>query len=393
MGGMSPDMTGELGDSPTESNENSLDTESSRRRRDVLKAISMGPVMHFDASVLGISNSVKTVEIPVVKKDDKVLKWKEVPQKWWSHELHAREVVQKAHDYFLDMEGVASVGQGIGTDTIAGRNAFEITIGIDPEQSPPDLPETFEGLSVGTRVADGDLLKCSNLQRFDPAPGGVTLEGQNGPGSAAFKVTSTNGRVGMLTAHHLFSCLGDVTGYSGYQCGTKVGEVGQNDTSADFAIVRGDSPFDSTIREEDGTTWETAGYKTEAAIGDMISSGEHITRTGVAYGTTQGPIREKRISEQYSCSLDFDGHGVRVEADAAEGDSGGPGYNVENILNQGSQAVIVNIANKGHKGRSQYFNCSCSCGGNVCDSDRQEYDEYIGTAFYHLHDNHGITIY
>lgn len=388
-------MTGERSESQTESNENprEAEMEPSRRRRDVLKAISVGPVMHFDSSILGTPNSVKTAEIPVVKKGDKVLKWKEVPQEWWNHELHARKMVQKAHDHFLDIEGVASVGQGVGTETIAGRNAFEITIGVDPEQSPIALPETFEGLPVGTRVSDGDLLNCSNLQRFNPTPGGVTLEGQYGPGSAAFKVTSTNGRVGMLTAHHLFNCLGDVTGYNGYQCGTKVGEVGQNDTSADFAIVRGDSPFDSTIREEDGTTWETAGYKTEAAIADMIGSGEHITRTGVSYGTTQGPIREKRISKQYSCSLTFDGHGVRVEADAAGGDSGGPGYNVESVLNQGSQAVIVNIANKGHKSRNTYFNCSCSCGGNVCDSSREEFDEYIGTAFYHLHDNHGITIY
>lgn len=388
-------MSGEYTDSTTESNENDHETATkTSRRRDVLKAIGVGPIMHFDPSVIGTPDSVKEIKIPVVKKGDEVLKWKKVPQPWWNHELHAREVVEKAHDRFLDMEGVVSVGQGVGKDTIAGRNAFEITVGIDPEQSPPDLPDTFDGMAVRTRVADGDFLKCSNLQRFYQAPGGVTLEGQD-PGSAAFKVTSTNGRVGMLTAHHLFSCLGDVTGYNGYQCGTKVGEVGQNDTSADFAIVRGDSPFDSTIREDDGTTWEIAGYKTESGIADLISSGEPITRTGVSFGTKQGPILEKRIQEQYSCSLDFDGHGVRVDAESAGGDSGGPGYNVENILNQGYQAVIVNIANKGHNSKSQYFNCSCSCGGDVCnsDSDREEYNEYIGTAFYHLHDNHGVNIY
>lgn len=369
-------------------------------RRSLLQVIGSGSVIS-GVSVVGKAAGPNTVKIPTImdKIGENVLKWEEVPKSWWAHVQHVREANRDAQDMLIDRDGVLSVGYGKGDQTIEGKYAFQIHVGVDPNKPRPPIPDEVDGVDVHVREKEVEPLAesdgyCSNLRRFDPAPGGVTIEDEacGWGGSSAFKVVSGNGRAGMLTANHLWYCDTAAKGAAAYQCCDYVGDMGQSDPSADFAVVRGDGPFNDQIREEDGTSWDISGYYGPDGIDNLIADVEVVYRTGIGYGTDDGPVRENGVLGDYNC-FNFDGYGVRTEIDAAEGDSGGPSYNIE-TFNSSQSAVIINHACAGVPTTEW---TKITCGDNDdCDfptRDLRVYYEFEGTAFHYLRDNFGITIY
>lgn len=391
---------------PDDTARHSQERPSATTRRSVLGAVGGGAILP-SANVLGDVDPTRTVRIPKVldRTGENVLEWETVPESWWNHVRRVRDVTERAQERFLDRSGVRSVGYGLGDETVGGKRGFQIVVGLDPEAGRPSLPSTFHDIEVRSRESSPTLLgesdgHCSNLKRFDPAPAGVTLEGDPVDeigGTGAVKVDSDAGRAGMLTAHHLFQCLGNAGGEPAYQCGQKVGEVGQNDTKTDFAVVKGDAPFDDQIKEEDATRWDVSGFYTKSGIDSLISDIEVVYRTGVGYGTDDGPVRENGLKcsettlDSCPCSLTFEGEGVRVEIDSADGDSGGPAYGIETFSGE-KYAVIINHVSAGDEKWDSY-----TCGDNDdCGFESttiNAYAEFFGTAFHYLNSEYNVDIY
>lgn len=379
---------------------------SGTTRRSVLGAVGGGAILP-SANVLGEVDPARTVRIPKVLDEtgEDVRKWETVPESWWNHVRRVRDATERAQRRFLDRGGVRTVGYGLGDETFDGKRGFQVVVGLDPRAPEPSLPDTLGGVGIRTRESDPALLAesdgfCSNMQRFDPAPGGVTLEGDTSGlvgGTSGVKVVSDSGQPGMLTAHHLFQCLGDVTGFDAYQCGQQIGQVGQNDTKTDFAIVEGDAPFDEQIKEEDSTRWDVSGFYTESGIDSLISDIQVVYRTGVGYGTDDGPVRQKSLkcsettADACNCSLTFEGEGVHVEISTAKGDSGGPAYGIESF-NGEQNAVMITHTSLGDGDAGSH-----TCGGSDdCGFDETTLDEFLeffGTAFYYLNSNYDVDIY
>ena len=374
-----------------------------RSRRSILRSIGGGTTIG-GLSVTGKAARPDYIDIPIVmdKSGDEILKTKSVPEPWWSHLKEVREVNRKAQRKYLGKTGVRTVGYGYSHEVIEGKHGFDIVIGLDPNVPSPEIPPEIDGINTRTRKADPQPFThesdgwCSNLARFDPAPGGVTINADNcsslARGSTGFKVQDSDSDPGMLTANHIFACGVEDHAAPAEQCCEFIDYVGQDDKTADFAIVGGDSPWSDQIKEEDSTYWNISGFYTDNGIDDLISDTEVVYRTGVGYGTDDGPVRENNVGlSGINCDITLDDEGVWLEIDAAETDSGGPAYGLE-TFNGKQYAVIINHLSAGDNIYDQL-----TCGSNdSCGYESETFDigsHFYGTAFNHINGHYGVDIY
>jgi len=92
------------------------------------------------------------VEIPKSARGDEIIRYKEVPKKFWKHLLATRRVQQKLIERF---DGAKSVGMGYSDDTIQGRSQRVVTVEFPDEEtrSSIQVPSEVEGIEIETGIA------------------------------------------------------------------------------------------------------------------------------------------------------------------------------------------------------------------------------------------------
>lgn len=329
-----------------------------------------------------------TVQIPVTRNAERVLKWKDVPSSWYDHTQQVREATDELESRYRGVPGVISVGSGRGSELFGGKRGLEANVTVDPSTFSESVPEQYNGVNVS--VSEGEqpvALNCDNLQEFDNVPGGVTLEG-SGKGTSCCRVSDSNDNTRMLTANHLWGTCDNSGGDYAYQNGDYLGYVDSYDTDADYALVdeSSDESLELSIKEEDTYREDISGWKTESGVEDLISNGTEVNSMGVTTGRTTGTVEAKGQYVNGPGCIDLESEGVQLDMDTGQGDSGGPSYNYE-YFNGTKYAVIINLVNLGDNKYGTEYCYDGVADGNARDLFRTQY----GTPFYHLYNAHGIS--
>lgn len=362
-------------------------------RRSILQAAGVASLTGF-----GVGRTFARddrVEIPYVKRGDEVVMTKEVPQEWYEHVQHVRQVADTANEQFSSNPGVLGMGIAKSNRRYGGKNGLLVEAKVHPSQYAGTLPDEVEGIPIETTETEGafNMSDCVHLDDFSEVQGGITVEGEVSDGelqrgTSCLKVYNDNDDPRLLTANHLWGSCSYPIDEDAYQNGTKFGKVDMSDPDADIALIKEQSSEKSLepgINDEN-TNWDVSGYYTEDSIEDMISEEREVRSMGCTTGLTEGPVTGKGLTPPDTC-YDADGEAVEVEAVGGEGDSGGPVYGIEEYFGN-RYAVMLNVIQAGD---DQFDSINCTSG--VADPDNESLvgQKQYGIAFYHLQDEYNLS--
>ena len=324
------------------------------------------------------------VQIPTVKHGDTVVNWKQVPKSWYEHVQHSRKVRKDIKNDFFHKDGVRAVLLARWDKTFDGKNGLLIEVEVDPETYDDSLPHERNGIPVREIDAPDRILKnCCHHEDFDPVPGGVAVQTENGGvGSAGFCVENENGDRRLLTANHIWGTCEDNTDGELNQHTDKFGKVRTIDKDTDYALVEPTSE-EGLVYEVfvNGLRYRVSGWKTQDGVSDMISTEENAYQTGATTCTTEGPIKGQGDVASASC-VDFENHGIKADIGVAEGDSGGPFIDL--VEYNGNQYAAI-ITHQSFGGTSSTITCHWG--------EAENGKPNFGPAFYHLTDSpHNLSL-
>lgn len=381
-------------------NRSSQDTFEDRatNRRKVLRTLGSGAMLTSAIGGRAVAGD-DAVELVVSRSPDGVHQTKAVPESWADHWTHAERVNDAAQSDWMSEPGIKTIGLSRSEQRYGGKPGFRIRVGVTDEFE-GRLPESREGIPVEVvRESPVDYGGCGVTKDTNDIPGGVSMETSDDDGDCdqsfgtlGCKV-SKDGSDYMMTACHIYGggqdpCPSGISGgESAYHMGDYFGEVAEWDEEEDWLLLDTDDyeTFDDQIWDPGaGERVDMVAWFTEAGVADLISTDELVRKIGVTLGREWGYVEQKSISSGWDC-VDWDGEGVEVDIDFAQGDSGGP------------------VWDKGDDGNGIMITHSCQLSGTKidetdchpisgCSSTSKVEDSLRGTAFYHLNDKYGIQV-
>lgn len=368
-------------------------TQPATTRRRILRGLGAGA---FGAASIGLvsgGSSDDTVWIPTVKYGNSIIRRKKVPRAWREQTLHTREALNSFKNKYLDEPGIAGIGARRWEENQFGDyTGLRIGVEVDSDRFSGSLPEKYKNIPVEQRKARTSVPLCSNLCDFDPIPGGVTIEAEEGlpGGTTGYKVENGDGEPRMLTANHIWGPCDSNGSETAFQNSDEIGQVAGTHESMDYATIEPNSgeSFKDTVQQP-STEYKISGYKTESGVEDELccdSCDTTIRKMGVTTDVTYGQVDECHYSDGESC-VDFSGEGVRCTNNVAQGDSGGPLY--EKIRWNGtSYAVII-----GHLSSAESAINSTSCTSCIAEGDTRTIFDFVeAMTFYEIKNNSSITL-
>lgn len=139
--------------------------EGSISRRTVLKGVG-GAIATAGVSQVATANvldDADMVEIPKAAKGDEIIRYKEVPKKFWNHLKTARRQSNKLKE---NIPGAVGVAKRATNDTISGRRRRKLVVQFSNEETraAARVPETVGGLPVETELEpDFQPNSCENI--------------------------------------------------------------------------------------------------------------------------------------------------------------------------------------------------------------------------------------
>jgi hypothetical protein len=311
----------------------------SKTRRGFVSASGAGAVSVFGLGRLG--QVTRTKRVPKYYKDGEVVRWMEVPRKWYRKKERAREVLNRFNRDHLGgvHEGIMTSGLGRSGRTFGGQNGLEIVVTHDRDAPRPNLPNEVSGVPVRMEEEDGNYeLQYCNSGNFDKYRGGlnaIDILTRDMGGTAGFRVTDHDGDEFMISAAHVFGNCTVEDPDSVYQQSEQLGEVFGGDVKADFVAFddsAGNGEIRPSIREPDGTVKNLSAGASKDEIDKRASDlFDSHRKVGVRTGKTTGGIKNSGVTWDKDECITLKGEGIRAGTNGAEGDSGGPYYTVEDI--------------------------------------------------------------
>lgn len=342
-------------------------------RRDLLKAASGAATITGLASVVGASEN--TVEIATVRDGDEILRTAKVPKGWYQRVKHTRNVHNKAVDEHLDKRGVLRIGRTAGDRRVGGKRAPVVKVEYDPDAYKGNVPNEIEGVPVQKEESEPAVDTCLNREDFDPIPGGVHLNYDDGGSFTSFARAEQGGTGYMLTCSHAFdACSTSAQDEPADQYYDQYGEVDGAHESLDVArtaITDITESFTNEIQAE-SKSYAIEGVATENGVDNYMSMGTTIKKVGISSGETTGKIDNMNLTRNHDC-ITWGGEGVNLTNNQANGDSGGPAF--RGYSDGGCTLVNINTQGAGTIGDA--------CGNTL-------YDEAYGTAAYEI-ENQGYS--
>ena len=354
-------------------------------RRKVLRAVTAGSAFGFIALGINPATAVEDkVEIPTHKAGDEVVFSKKVPRGWVEHLDRAitkkRELVEK----FKDKVGVKDFGLRSSEEFghIGGRNKYSVHIGYN-EDIKVELPDEAGNIPVISYEAPETEPPCVNDGDFDPVPGGVQISSGGAATSCCRYYADVDDddadEACMLTCRHLavspdWGCNDTADGATVYQNGDEFGSV--EDESSDLDTILVDSSHTSLsmngeIEEESGSR-DLSGYVTKSGTYDLEeSNSDSVESMGHKTGLETGYVTEAGYYSGGKCP-DFNAEGVKTTCDVADGDSGGPVYDVK----YGDAYMLSHAAM--YPDKTSYYECGV-----------EVEPETWGPAAYEIRNTHG----
>lgn len=282
-----------------------------------------------------------TIRVPKYRKSPaEVVEWMEVPRQWFEQHHRAKTALKQFNEEHFHKQGLHETGLVAVEKQYGGKRGFKIEVFVDPEKFSGKLPEEQNNvrISVEERPEETNYL-CYNIGTYYEVPGGVNFfdKPTNGPLSTTgypLRDSSTNEEF-MLGAAHAFGICSVTDGDDTFTLDKQVGRVSRGSVSLDFVLSDfsgADSDPDvvraeNKIYGESGESWPIFAYADEQEIADRVSSWfDGYSSMGCTTGRTTGGLGKKNITTD-TCH-DFNGEGVRGSANAAEGDSGGPCFDI-----------------------------------------------------------------
>lgn len=364
-------------------------------RRKVMKSLGAGGITMVPGATASVAGNVgRQVRIVTARggPKDEPIETRKVPVKWVQHNKSLRSLNKAVAEQFGHLDHVQSVYLGGSSQSTDGLVFQEQVIEATPdatqeevESLPGTLSEagvkvpsdvTIENIRVEQAGSVPTLTGCEDAGTLtkDPYPGGLYIKPVNndGRGTAGFRVYHDDGTEYVLTSNHVVAQTGDgscdvssdsVKAYEHQD--DLIGPVTDGHALHDWALVDAanytniDDSHDVTdisneIWHNGGDTVTIGGYWTMSGLGTIMDVNGAAKKQGVSTGYTEGTLRGKNVwnADQNGCyRSDF--NGVKVEAEAVEGDSGGPLWSESN-----AEAKIIGFTVL--KGGSTLYTESCS---------------------------------
>lgn len=326
-------------------------------RRPVLKTIGAGVLFTGSGVVSGGEN---TVEIPIEKRGDDVIRWKSVPEAWWHFEKRVQNVRERISSRESNNPLVTGVGIGTEETRIAGRKVSNVIVYADKQDlDKVDLPDKVNDVKIKTEGTP-HIINYSNVHRddvlnsitgvtslddhwgechddcYNEIAGGALLE--NG-GYERFTATTRvrhNGDDRLLTCGHPFwspdNCNPETFGQTVYHCRDHVeaGDVAKLNRGLDYSLIKPTSGMDiNGYREHvhwtDVSTRQVSGHATKEALHEFKSQDETVWKYGATTCNRDGLIKGYTEDVPWDDCVE-DGVFVRTTNLAENGDSGAPIY-------------------------------------------------------------------
>lgn len=274
-----------------------------------------------------------------------------VPKKWIAHERAIETAQKRFARGLLSNEFVESSSLVSSEKTIGGLRLSQIKVDISadaPASVEDSIPDSLETAGVPTESAiressivtdrtdaNLELGSCKATQHPRPFHGGLgtKVDGKESGtvqfGSAGFRIYHKNdGEHYMMTANHVVA--------KGYNCsGGKdievrdwnndtIGYGDENNVEHDWIIVsENDNYSDKIVTNGTGHKQTVDGYMTDNGLKTAQQDSMPIESFGNTTGNTQGFVKERGKYTNQGCVF-FNFSGVKISADFANGDSGGP---------------------------------------------------------------------
>lgn len=352
-------------------------------RRGVLKKVGAGAFLPLGNLA---RKQEETVKLPELRDHKGVVKWMEVPKVWDVQRRRAERVSSNLKQRFANDAGVVEVGLIAAPEQFGGKRGLQVEIGVNRDKLTSEIPDHVDDVPVQTVEKEEPPVPLCMNDNYSGLPGGVKIFDDNDSsysvGSTGWKV-KVNGVECMMTAAHVVSGTTNVYGDPDWT-GTpqKVGEVYQRESTStlDAAAIESSRSIPNKIIG-DGSTYPIGGWVTEEGISSRVSDWfDGYRKMGITTGETTGGLGKYHIDDSYHSSTpSYEGHGVRGDADAASGDSGGAAFSLHN----GGEAFITHMITHGDPKAGQYSsNSNCY---NV-----NPYKKSIGPAAYHLNGTYEI---
>lgn len=340
-------------------------------RRNVLKKLGAGAFLPFGSFA---NKQTETEKLPDLMNQNGVVKWMEVPKPWAEQKRRAVTVSENLSQRFSNDPGVVETGLVAAPEQFGGKRGLQVEIGINSDKLKSEIPDHVDGVPVTTtEKSEAPVPLCVN-HSYNGFPGGVAIWDANGyRGTSGWKV-EYNGSDHMVTAAHVADTTdiyGDKNSLGQVE---KIGETADRKSSLDVAVIDANRSIPNQI-EGESTTYSIGGWVHEDGICSRASDWfDGYRKVGSTSGKTEGGIGKCHIDDGYdSDTPSFGGHGVRGDATAAGGDSGGPAFSLHD-----GDAYITHIISHGDPKVDEYQSTWCS------GTDETTYNKSMGTAAYHI---------
>jgi hypothetical protein len=363
---MASDKPFEQTDKSDKSDENpSKGSQKKFSRRRLLKYTGAGGILTgLSYTPTAVAESDDRVEIPILKNWDTVIKTASVPRQWYNHTIKSREAKSLIESELLNHPGVNSVGIGKSDTKIGELNTHNITVTVEPGSDASGIPDEVQGIPVKIRYREElPEVGCSDHYNIEPDPiiGGIRLQDDDRSdcGTIGCRVGYySNGSWDpyFWSACHTFR--NDTDEYCGGVNYIEGKDWYQYTSSETVGVVEEAwQKYDSVLLDLSKTTrnfsWDIvgesasiAGRVTDAGVSYLKSNNKDIIQRGINTGKTQGQITEEHQTK-LKCTFDNNLKGmIETNAGAAPGDSGGPGYYIDDgnvyiamIVNHGDYSV------------------------------------------------------
>lgn len=278
-----------------------------------------------------------TIRVPKYKKSPgKVTEWMEVPRSWHEHHKHSKNALNQFNKNHLHKQGLHETGLVAADKRYGDKRGFKIQVFVDPEKFDSSVPSEEDGIrvSVEERPDENNPL-CYNIGTYNLVPGGVNMydsSPNSGLATTGYPLQdASTGEDLLLGASHPFAKCDVVSGDTTWTVDEKIGEIERGSVGLDYVLTNYSGSFSyNEIEGESGNSYTPIGYASENEIGNRVSSlFDGYSSMGCATGRTTGGLGGKNITAANTCN-DFNGEGVRGDADSANGDSGGPCFDIQN---------------------------------------------------------------
>lgn len=343
------------------------DRENRVLRRSILAAAAGSGLTAFGSVVTA---SDDTIDIPIIKSGNEVVKWKSVPEDWWDHESRSIQAMEELIENYESNPAVVGVGVRTSPNRIDGKRKSVVRVDFDPNtDTTVSVPQTVNGVAVTTRErpeielhnhhtsGECDSDQCDEAV-YDLIRGGVELDGA---ASATCKVTYNGFPHIMCAAHAVDHCHNFATSDDPmFHNGQYIGDLVDHDADQDWAIMElaDDGEFSNPSERIAGYDNAIFGHVGQQGLHDMMADGETSYHRGITTCTTAGHV--DGYGEDLRYDSDCEGSGIYIDFYICTygGDSGGPHYRTWTDSGGCDWAAIIAPHKGGVSGEGYQVGCA-----------------------------------